>query len=82
MTEHRLIRAHRRLLIGLVALLLFASEYAGFVTDKLVRGYYFKDFHLRIPGAVDIIILVFAVYLLLVAATGRWFIVRSGSRHG
>ena len=75
-------RTHRRLLIGVVALLLLAGEYAGFVADKLVRGYYFKDFHLRIPGAVDIALIALALYLLLVAARGRWLIVRSGRRHG
>jgi len=80
--EHRLIRTHRRLLIGLVAFLLLASEYTAFVADKLVRGYYFKDFHTRILSAVDIAISVLALYLLLVAATGRWLIVRSGSHYG
>ena len=82
MRDHRLIRAHRRLLIGLVALLLLGSEYGGFLADKLVRGYYFKDFHTRVPGAADIAILVLALYLFLVAATGRWSIVRTRDRHG
>jgi hypothetical protein len=73
---------HRRFLIGLVALLLFASQYAGSVADKLVRGYYFKDFLTPIPGAADIAVLVLALYLLLVAASGRWLIVPTGSRRG
>jgi hypothetical protein len=80
--RERIIRTHRRLLIGLIAFVLLAGEYAGFVADKLVRGYYFKDFRAHVPGVVEIAILVLAVYLLLVAATGRWLIVRSGSRHG
>jgi len=80
--EHQLIRAHRRFLIGVAALLLVASEYVGFAADELVRGYYFKDFHTRVPGAADIAISALALYLLLVAATGRWLIARAGGRHG
>ena len=79
--RERIIRTRRRLLIGLVAFLLLAGEYVGFVADKSVRGYYFQDFHTRIPGTVDIAIFLLALYLLLVAASGRWLIVRSGSRH-
>jgi len=63
-------------------LLLVASEYVGFAADGLVRGYYFKDFHTRVPGAADVVILALALYLLLVAATGRWLIVRAGGRQG
>jgi len=74
-------RVHRRLFVGLLAFLILSSECAGFLADKLVRGYYFKDFHAHIPGVVDIAIFVVALYLLLVAATGRWLIVRPGGRH-
>ena len=81
MRERQLMRGHRRLLIGLLGLVLLACEYVGFVTDKLVRGYYFKDLHTHIPGVVDIAIFVLALYLLLVAATGRWLLVRSSGRH-
>ena len=79
--ERQLMRGHRRLLVGVLGFVLLACEYAGFVADKLVRGYYFKDFHTHIPGAVDIATFVLALYLLLVAATGRWLLVRSSGRH-
>jgi len=66
----------------LIGLLLVATEYIGFLADKLVRGYYFKDFQLRLPGVMNSITLALALYLLLVAATGRWLLVRTTSRHG
>lgn len=70
-----LMRAHRRWLLALGALLVLLGDYLDFVGSKEIREYYFKDFSAAFPNVAHVFVALIAAYVLLVALFGRWSLI-------
>ena len=69
------IRPVWRVLLACLAAILAGVTVIGEQAGLGIRGYYFKDFGPWVPSTSDALIAVVELYLLLVAATGRWRLV-------
>jgi hypothetical protein len=69
-----IMRPHRRWLLAIAALLILFADYLDFAGSRVIREYYFKDFSSPSPGLTHAVIALVAVYLLLVALFGSWWL--------
>ena len=69
------IRPVWRALLACLAIILAGVTVIGEQAGLGIRGYYFKDFSPWVPSISDALAAVVVLYLLLVAATGRWRLV-------
>jgi hypothetical protein len=82
-TDLRQPKAKIRTLWGTVAaiagaLILFLS-YAGYSVPRAINSQYFNDYSYPMPDALTVLAAFLALYLLLVAWTGRWRIVSANA---
>jgi hypothetical protein len=66
------IRPIWRWLVGLVSALIFVLLYGAYTATRAINGYYFHDYSFPVPSVPGIAFALVAVYLLLVAVSGRW----------
>jgi hypothetical protein len=73
------IRPFWRALAAIAGALILFLCYAGYSVSRAINSQYFKDYSYPLPDALTVLAAVFAVYLLLVAWTGRWRIVSANA---
>jgi len=69
------IRPVWRAVLASLSIVLAGVIFFGAQAGLAIRGYYFKDYSPWAPSVSDLLAALVALYLLLVAVTGRWRLV-------